>query len=438
MQRFANAPRVLGLTLPLPLALALALAATARADVQVTTLAGETLRGLSIEGRGTDHLALTTAEGHVRKIPTRQAVEVLTLPPPPAGKEPPPFEVELTDGSRLRGRLEGGENGALLVHSAMLPQSGARMGSVLLKDEQIRGLRRLSAAKMPARSRLVRIPGKDAAYTLEGARVEGFVESFGRDGVVLDRGALPGRTIAFDKLAALFVDQEAMPPPQGLHVVARLADGSAIVLGRDFKVQESVLTGTSPAGLELSLSMKRVAALSFAGGSFAHLSDLPPARIERTPFFPPLKEEAGTLYLDFVMPVHFDKSPDGNPIRLGGQRLFKGIGVRPRTELVYDLGAGFKEFRAPCGIDDEVRDPGYGHGSGEGSVIFTVLVDGVKKYESSPVVGGRDAVRVRVPVEGAKQLSLIVDIVPPDKMPGGVKDSPELDNAVWGRPLLVR
>ena len=431
MQRFASVSWALGLTL--------ALTAAARADVQVTTLDGETLRGLSIEGRSADYLALTTAEGQVRKIPTRQVVEVLTLPAPTAGKAPPPFEVELTDGSRLRGHLEGGAGGALLVHSAMLAQGGARMGSVLLKDEQIRAVRRLSAAKMPARSRLVRIPGKDAAYTLEGARVEGFVESFGRDGVTMDRGPLPGRTIPFDKLAALFVDQAIMPAPQGLHVVARLADGSAIVLGRGFKVQESVLTGTSPAGLELSLSMKRVAALSFAGGSFVHLSDLRPVRIERTPFFPPLKKEPWPLYLDFVMPVRFDKSPDGNPIRLGGQRLFKGIGVRPRTELVYDLGAGFKEFRALCGIDDEVRDPGYGRGSGEGSVIFTVLVDGVKKYESPPVVGGGgEAVRVRVPLEGAKQLSLIVDIVPPDKMPGGVKDSPELDNAVWGRPLLVR
>ena len=27
---------------------------------------------------------------------------------------------------------------------------------------------------------------------------------------------------------------------------------------------------------------------------------------------------------------------------------------------------------------------------------------------------------------------------PFEKMPGGVPDSPELDNAVWARPLLIR
>ena len=45
---------------------------------------------------------------------------------------------------------------------------------------------------------------------------------------------------------------------------------------------------------------------------------------------------------------------------------------------------------------------------------------------------------VRVPVEGSKTLTLVVSLVPPEKTPKGAPDTPELDNAVWARPLLIR
>ena len=82
--------------------------------------------------------------------------------------------------------------------------------------------------------------------------------------------------------------------------------------------------------------------------------------------------------------------------------------------------------------------PGYGRGGGTGSVIFIVAVDGKETFRSPPVEGGRAPVDINVPVEGARTLTLIVALVPEDKMPKGRADSPELDNAVWARPLLIR
>jgi hypothetical protein len=106
--------------------------------------------------------------------------------------------------------------------------------------------------------------------------------------------------------------------------------------------------------------------------------------------------------------------------------------------MTFALGGRFKSFEALCGIDDEVLGRGYGRGAGTGSVVFTIKVDGRVAHETGPVEGGRDPVPVRVPVEGAQKLTLVVSLVPPERTPKGAPDSPELDNAVWARPLLIR
>jgi hypothetical protein len=70
--------------------------------------------------------------------------------------------------------------------------------------------------------------------------------------------------------------------------------------------------------------------------------------------------------------------------------------------------------------------------------VFIVQVDGRTVYSSEPVEGGKAPVPVAVSVAGAKTLTLIVSLVPQAKMPKGMADGPELDNAVWAKPLLIR
>jgi hypothetical protein len=142
--------------------------------------------------------------------------------------------------------------------------------------------------------------------------------------------------------------------------------------------------------------------------------------------------------LDFVCPLRLDRSPDDRPITLLGRRHHKGLGVRPTTEVTWALDGSYGAFDALCGIDDEVLGPGYGHGAGTGSVIFAVKLDGREAWRSKRVEGGRPPVRATVKLDGARTITLSVLLVPPELMPKGVPDSPELDNAVWARPLLVR
>ncbi len=411
--------------------------ASGRADVVVTTLGdGGPLRGISLtaDQRG---VSVHSAEGQVIQVAAGQVVEVATLPAPAA---PPggawPFEVELTDGSRLRGAIENGPDAsALRVRSAMLRGTD---GFLDLRIEQVRAVRRVAGADVPGSSRLVRIAERDAAYRLSGARIEGFVAAFLATHVEMEREGTARREIPYSDLAALFVDNPEIPRPQELHVVARLADGSAIVLTEDFRVAAGVVSGTLPSGPLLRVSVANLVSLSFQGRSFVHLSDLTPAAIRREPFFPLPDGPAREALLDFVCPVRFDRSPDGAPITLEGRRYFKGIGVRPTTEIRYEIEGKYARFEAECGIDDEVLGPGYGRAAGQGSVVFTVTGDGKRLFETPPVFGGKPPQKIRVDITGVQSLTLGVSLVPKELMPKGQADSPELDNAVWARPLLIR
>lgn len=406
----------------------------------MTTLEGaEPVRGISLTA-DEKTVSVQTAAGTSVQIPAAQVVEIVTVPPPAAPLPAVyPFEVEMDDGSRLRGALaapadaDTGEK--VRLKSAVLFESG---GSLDIPLDVVLAVRRADGAEMPGASRLVRIPEQDAAYRLRGARVEGTLKAFTNAGVEIDRGDLGTDDIPYKDLAAVFLDNGRKPLPDELRVVARLADGSAAVLTRGFRVAAGQLHGETPGGLVLRIPTSRIAALSFLGGSFVHLSDLTPTETKREPFFPLPEGPAAEATLDFLCPVRIDRSPDNNVITLGGQRYFKGIGVRPRTELTFDLGQRFKTFEALCGIDDEVLGPGYGRGAGTGSVVFTVKVDGRVAKETEPVQGGRDPVVVKLPVEGAKTLTLVVSLVPPEKTAKGALDTPELDNAVWARPLLIR
>jgi hypothetical protein len=254
----------------------------------------------------------------------------------------------------------------------------------------------------------------------------------------MDRGEGNRRAIPFDELAALFVDNDRPETGEGLQLVARLADESAIRLDSEFRIAAGLLQGKTPSGLAVQVSMDHTVALGFRGGSFVHLSDLAPTAIERRPFFPLPEGPESEALRDFVCPVRVDRSPDNRPIRLAKRRYFKGIGVRPRTELRYAIDGRYRRFEARCGIDDEVLGPGYGRGSGTGSVIFLVFLDGKEAYRSPIVRGGREPHAIGIDVTGAREIALVVDFVPAARMPGKAGDSPELDNAVWASPILIR
>ena len=65
---------------------------------------------------------------------------------------------------------------------------------------------------------------------------------------------------------------------------------------------------------------------------------------------------------------------DGRAITLNGVTSAKGLGVHATSTVTYPLGDTYRSFLANVGVDDEC--------GGAGTVVFEVLVDGAKRFNS--------------------------------------------------------
>ena len=94
---------------------------------------------------------------------------------------------------------------------------------------------------------------------------------------------------------------------------------------------------------------------------------------------------------------------DGHPISIRGKVYAKGLGVHAVSNIVYNLttAGSCTTFTSDVGVDDEVN--------GAGSVIFQVLVDGVKAFDSGVVTGTSAAKTATVNITGKSQLTLVVN-----------------------------
>jgi hypothetical protein len=105
-------------------------------------------------------------------------------------------------------------------------------------------------------------------------------------------------------------------------------------------------------------------------------------------------------------PIERDRSngeqgaTDGNTLTLNGVTYAKGLGVHAGSNTTYALGGNYTRFRSDIGVDDEVGN--------NGSVVFQVLADGVKIYDSGLMTGATATKTVDVDVTGKQNLRLVV------------------------------
>jgi glucose/arabinose dehydrogenase len=106
---------------------------------------------------------------------------------------------------------------------------------------------------------------------------------------------------------------------------------------------------------------------------------------------------------------------DGHPITLHGVVYSKGLGVHEPSDISYTLAGMCSSFTSDIGIDAEVGN--------NGSVIFQVLADGTKVYDSGVVTWQSPTKTVSVTnLSGVKVLDLVV-------IDDG--DGPNYDHADW-------
>jgi hypothetical protein len=118
--------------------------------------------------------------------------------------------------------------------------------------------------------------------------------------------------------------------------------------------------------------------------------------------------------------VHRNASVMGTPFLTSGAPQYRGIGTHAPSRIVYDLPEGYREFAATAAYDREVRN---------GSVIFVVQLDGKEVYRSPVVRFDTPPQEIRVPLNGAKQLTLVVE---------DAGDSNGADHADWTDARLLK
>lgn len=162
-------------------------------------------------------------------------------------------------------------------------------------------------------------------------------------------------------------------------------------------ITDSGLTVKTVSGAEINYpNIKAIAKLDFTEGNLAYLSDLEPEVDAPQP-------ELGDLGFTFLR----DRTPEGDGLKLNGQKFNKGLWLFPDVTLTYDLDGEYREFQAVLGIDERVP---VGNSSAriviqaDGRTVYTGTVN--RKDEPTPLTLDVNGVKTLRIITGAESLFL--------------------------------
>jgi NPCBM/NEW2 domain len=149
-------------------------------------------------------------------------------------------------------------------------------------------------------------------------------------------------------------------------------------------------TITTPAGARIVYEPQALARLDYNRGKLTYLSDLDPARMVEH------------LYAEPLAHYRRDANLDGQPIFLAGRQHAKGLSLHSHTELEYNLGGKYKEFKAILGVDSRAE----AESQSLVRALVTVECDGEKRF--SKVISARSVEPIALNIRDVGRLRLIV------------------------------
>jgi hypothetical protein len=145
---------------------------------------------------------------------------------------------------------------------------------------------------------------------------------------------------------------------------------------------------TTPVGATVDYTTESLARFDYSKGKLAFLSDLEPLNV------------AEKFALERFGHYRKDKNLDGGPLRLKNQAYGKGLSVPATTELEYNLGGDYREFRAVVGVDDLV---------GGSESATTLRVEGDGKELLAVAISRKDGPRpIALNVKDVQKLKIVV------------------------------
>ncbi len=349
-----------------------------------------TLTGKSYEGELaglSDKEIVFQAKGERVTVPIREVLD-LELPASATPQESRFDDIQLNDGSLLhctQFTLKGNQVEAKLVGGLELKFPLAAV-SYLLKeahDAKIREEWQNILAKR-GKSDLLAIKdaeGKPNAFegTLGEADAKGETIAFETVSGVKRHPAL-GRVVAMSFLRKA----EVNAPP----VVCKVHDSAHnLLMAARVALDAKGFTITTVTGVKVELPGSAVARLDYSKGKITFLSDLEPVKVT---------ERSSVGLVD-----HYrrDKNLEEGPLKLAKETFAKGLSLHAYTELVYDIGGQYKEFKAVLGVDPSV--------GGDSHVKVTIEGDGRELFAGE--VRRKDPPRsLTIDVKNVKQLRIVV------------------------------
>jgi hypothetical protein len=215
------------------------------------------------------------------------------------------------------------------------------------------------------------------------------------------------RSVPRERLAGIVLASPAEPPDRAGHARVDLSDEST-VWGRVIELSKGVLRLEAFPEAELRVPWSAVRSVTVRSENVRYLSELEPTKV--------VQEALAT----FAWPYRRDRNVLGQPLRLGGRKFTRGLGVHARNRLVFDLDDEYTAFAATIGIDDQAGE--------EGDCVFKVESEG-KTLLTKRMSAGDKPERLRVDLPKSRQLVLEVE-------PGENLDLGDVAN--WCEARLIR
>lgn len=389
------------------------------AAVDNPALAG-ILTAISPQGQVT----VTGAGGAVTRLPLEDVIRMTLTPADRVPDDAAAGTLFLVNGDRLRGRVLSSDHSGVTFQSALLGRMaihfdqlrayvppGAEPTTASVSRPVTSGRADRDVPNSPAgqdrpghtpdaQARaallaevLARASDQDHVYVTGGDVIPGVIEALTPDLVVvsgvLGRTEHPGNTVR----AVTFAQRNAPRGlPDALYAQVTFIDGSTAA-ARVLSLDQADLTLEALAGFNLTVKIDRVSALRIRNGRVLYLSETEPASVTYVPYY------------NRVWPLSRDTSVWGNPLTVKGETFPLGLGLAPRTTLVYALDGAFERLLLKAGIDDETE--------GKGLAVLTIDTD-QERPVSLTLAAGKPAIPVDVPLAGVKRLTISVDFGPDD------------------------
>ena len=118
-----------------------------------------------------------------------------------------------------------------------------------------------------------------------------------------------------------------------------------------------------------------------------------------------------------------DKSVSAQPLRLGkrARRFDRGLGTHAPLVLTYESPQGSRFLASIVGVSHRAQR--------KGSVVVSVELDGDEVFRSPTITGKEEPIRLMVPINGARTITLRLH---------PTEDGKDLDHVDWAMARFVR